>query len=51
MKKIRTIYKNRPKKKFDCTEIEEYKIHQNKNPILINDIDINETVVSNKASF
>ena len=26
--------------KFDDTEIEEYKFHQNKSPILINNIDI-----------
>ena len=34
--------------KFDDTGIEEYKFHQNKNTILINDININEAVVSNK---
>ena len=34
--------------KFDNTEIEEYKFHQNKRSILINDIDINRIVVSNK---
>ena len=33
------------------TEIEEYKFHQNKRPILINDIDINKIVVSNKLPF
>ena len=37
--------------KFDDTEIEEYKFHQNKRLFLINDIDINEIVVSNKLSF
>ena len=35
--------------KFDDTEIEEYKFHQNKNHILINDI--NKIVVSNKLPF
>ena len=34
--------------KFDDTKIEEYKFHQNKNPISINDIDINKIEVSNK---
>ena len=33
--------------KFDNTEIKECKFHQNKIPISINDIDINNTVVSN----
>ena len=33
--------------KFDDTEIEEYKFHQHKSPILINDIDINKIVVPN----
>ena len=37
--------------KFDDTEIEEYKFHQNKSLILINDIDINKIVVSNKLPF
>ena len=37
--------------KFDDTEIEEYKFHQRKIPILINDIDINKKVVSNKVPF
>ena len=37
--------------KFDDTEIEEYKFHQNKSPIFINDIDINKIVVSNKLPF
>ena len=36
--------------KFDDTEIEEYKFHQ-KNPILINDVDINKIVVSSKFPF
>ena len=34
--------------KYDDTEIEEYKFHQHKSPISINDIDINEIVVSSK---
>ena len=37
--------------KFDDTEIEEYKFHQYKSPISIDDIDINEIVVSNKFAF
>ena len=37
--------------KFDDTEIEEYKFHQYKSPILIKDIDINERVLSNKFPF
>ena len=32
--------------KFDDTEIEKYEFYQHKNAILINDIDINEIVVS-----
>ena len=37
--------------KFDYTEIEEYKFHQNKSSILINNIDSNKIVVSNKIPF
>ena len=37
--------------KFDGTEIEEYKFYQNNSPILINEIDINEIVASNKIPF
>ena len=36
---------------FDGTEIDEYKFHQNKSPILLNHIDINKIVVSNKLLF
>ena len=36
--------------KFDYTEIEEYKCHQ-KSPILINNVDSNKIVVSNKILF
>ena len=36
---------------FDDTEIEEYKFNQHKSPISINNIDINEIVVSNKLPF
>ena len=36
---------------FDDTETEEYKFHQYKSPILINDIDINKIVVSNNLPF
>ena len=34
--------------KFDDTEIEKYEFYQHKNAILINNIDINEIVVSTK---
>ena len=34
--------------KVDDTEIQEYKFHRHNSPISINDIDINEIVVSNK---
>ena len=37
--------------KFADTEIEEYRFHQYKSPILINDIDINTIVVSNRFLF
>ena len=37
--------------KFDDTEIEEYEFHQYKRVISINNIDINEIVVSNKFPF
>ena len=37
--------------KFDGTEIEEYKFHQNKNPIPINEIDIKKIVVLDKLLF
>ena len=37
--------------KFDDTEIEEYKFHQHKFPISINNIDINKIVISNKLPF
>ena len=37
--------------KFDDTEIEEYKFHQPKSPISINDIDISKIIVSNKLFF
>ena len=37
--------------KFDNAEIEKYKFHQYKGPFLIYNIDINNTVVSNKVSF
>ena len=38
-------------KKFEDIEIEEYKFQPNKNPIFINDVDINTIVVSNKLPF
>ena len=37
--------------KFDDTEIEKYKFYQNKSPILIKDIHINQMVVSNNLPF
>ena len=37
--------------KFEDTEIEEYILHQNGNPILINNIDNNKIMLSNKLSF
>ena len=37
--------------KFYDTEIEEQEFHQYKSPILTNDKDINEIVVSNKVPF
>ena len=36
---------------FDDIRIEEYKFHQYKAPILINDIDINKLVVPSKIPF
>ena len=36
---------------FDDTEIQKCKFHQNKSLILINVIDINKIVVSNKVSL
>ena len=36
---------------FDAPETEEYRFHQNKSPISINDIDINKKIASNKLSF
>ena len=37
--------------KLDDTEIEEYEFHPHKNPILIEDIDINKIAVSYKFNF
>ena len=36
---------------FDDTEIEEYKFHQYKGPVSINNVDINKIVVSNNFPF
>ena len=36
--------------KFDDTEIEKYKLHQYERPVLIDNIDVNEMVVSSKIS-
>ena len=52
IKEFKTIYKmDKNIIKFDGSEIEEYKFHQNKSPIPINDTDINKMVVSNKLPF
>ena len=37
--------------KFDDTEIEKHKFDQYKSPILIDNIDVNKIVVSNKISL
>ena len=37
--------------KFGDIEIQNQKFHQHKGPILINNIDINKMLVSNKVSF
>ena len=37
--------------KFDDTDIEEYEFRRNKIPILINDIDVNEIVLSDEFPF
>ena len=51
-KNIKTICKNEFKViKFDDTEIEEFKFHQYKSSISINNIDINKIVASNKFLF
>ena len=36
---------------FDGTEIEKYKLHKRKSPILIDNIGVNKIVVSNKISL
>ena len=36
---------------FDDIEIEKHKFHYYKNPVLIDDVDINKIVVSNKVTF
>ena len=38
-------------KKIDDTEVEKYELYQYKRPILIDDIDLNKIVVSNRISF
>ena len=51
-KNIKTICKNESKIiKFDDAEIEEFKFHQYKSSISINDIDTNKIVASNKFPF
>ena len=37
--------------KFDDTEVEEFEFHEHKSPILINDINIDKIVVSDKLPF
>ena len=37
--------------KFDDTQIEKYKFQQYKSPFLMNNIDVNKIVLSNKISF
>ena len=37
--------------KFDEIEIEKYKFHHHKSPILVNNIRINKIIVSNKISI
>ena len=52
VKKIKTLkIINLKIAKFHDTEIEKYKFHQNKSPILINDIDVNKIVASTKLPF
>ena len=47
MKKLKLYIKMNEKIiKFDSTEMEEYNFHQNRSPILINDVIINKMVVS-----
>ena len=48
MKSSKAIYKII---KFDDTQIEKYKFHQYKSPILTDNVDVNEIVVSNKVSL
>ena len=51
-KKIKTIYKNGYQSyEFHDTETKEYEFHQYKSPVLINDININEMLLSNKFPF
>ena len=52
MKSFQSIYKTDKKvKRFGDTEIEKHKFHQHKNPVSINNININKKVLSNKVSF
>ena len=37
--------------KFNDTEVEEFEFHEHKSPILINDINIDKIVVSDKLPF
>ena len=52
LRKSTTIYKKMDKNiNFDGDDIEKYKFYQDKSPILINNVNINKIVVSNKFSF
>ena len=52
LRKLKPYIKTDKKiKKFDETEIDEFRFPQNKSPILIDYIDINKIVVSNKLLF
>ena len=45
--KCKTGQKNRA---FDDTDIEEHKLYYNKNPVLIDNVDINKIILSNRVS-
>ena len=49
MKKYIKMFKK--SMKFDDTETGKYNIHQYKRPILIDNIDVNKIIVSNKIYF
>ena len=45
------IRMNKKIMKFDDTQIEKYKFQQYKSPFLMDNIDVNKIVLSNKISF